>query len=187
MKRKSEKRSLENSSYIDELAYNPAMQIGTDRAFYQSAYLWIGQVRSLYAQVVTRGCDMYLGLPQREWTQDVPRELAAEVMADAFSAGNFNDRAAEHAVGAVMMNAKTAGEGMSRNILGNYYRYVRKRVRATYPWARSPLWIPAFCIYFAAQRYVRVLTGKRKKVRLRDAIQTARTRQALIQKLRLYQ
>ncbi len=140
-----------------------------------------------YAQIVTRGCEVFLGVPQREWTRDVPQELAAAVMADAFSAGSFNDRAAEHAVGAVMMNAKTAGEGMGWNILGNYYRYVRKRVRATYPWARSPLWIPAFCIYFAAQRYVRVLTGKRKKVRLRDAIQTARTRQALIQKLRLYQ
>ena len=45
-----------------------------------------------YAQVVTRGCEMNLGLPQREWTQEVPDELADAVMVDVFAAGNFNDR-----------------------------------------------------------------------------------------------
>ena len=139
-----------------------------------------------YAQVITRGCEKYLGLPTCEWSHDVSEKLADAAFEDILNAGNFHSRPGERSVGAVMMQGKIVEEEGSC-IIRSYIRYVRHRIRNAYPWAKHWIWVPLFGLYFPLQRYARVLAGKRKSVRLQDAIRTARFRERLIRQLRLYQ
>lgn len=82
---------------------------------------------------------------------------------------------------------RTGENGTDRNIVRNYIRYVQRRVKQNYQWAKSPLWIPLFCAYFPIQYFYRVLRGKRKLVSISGTIAMARSREKMLRDLNLYQ
>lgn len=82
----------------------------------------------LFAKVITRICEKYLGLPGLSWTKDAPEETVDAVMQDIFLSGNFHVHNSRNRISSVMMDR--AGEnGKNSNIVRNYIHYVQKRVR----------------------------------------------------------
>lgn len=139
-----------------------------------------------FAQAVTKLCERYLGLPPLAWAQDAPDALADAVMSDVLTSGNFHAQGRERNISSVMIDR--AGEnGVRSRVVRNYVRYVQRRVRQNYRWAKSRLWIPLFCAYFPLQWAFRVLRGKRKRVKISQAVHEARTRERLLRSLKLYQ
>ncbi len=140
-----------------------------------------------FAKIITRMCEKYLGLPPCSWSQDVSQGDVDALAADILTAGNFQAQEGMGKVSAVMLGAKFSVADQKMNILRNYRLHVRYRIETQYQWAKNPLWQPLFWVYFPVQRALRVLSGRRKKVSLRKALQRARGRHELIRRLKLYQ
>lgn len=140
-----------------------------------------------FAKVVTGMCEKYLGLPPFSWCRDVSQEDVDGLAADILTSGNFHAQEGIGKVSAVMLGARFSVADQKMNILRNYRLHVRYRIETQYQWAKNPLWQPLFWVYFPVQRALRVLSGRRKKVSLRKALQRARGRQELIRRLKLYQ
>ena len=139
-----------------------------------------------FAQVITKLCERYLGLPPLAWAQGAPDALADAVMNDVLTSGNFHVQRRELNISSVMIDR--AGENGARSwVVRNYVRYVQRRVRQNYRWAKSRLWIPLFCAYFPLQWALRVLRGKRKRVKISQAVHEAHARERLLRSLKLYQ
>ena len=139
-----------------------------------------------FAQVITKLCERYLGLPPLAWAQDAPDALADAVMNDVLTSGNFHAQGRERNISSVMIDR--AGENGARSwVVRNYVRYVQRRVRQNYRWAKSRLWIPLFCAYFPLQWAFRVLRGKRKRVKISQAVHEAQARERMLRSLKLYQ
>lgn len=140
----------------------------------------------LFAKVITRMCEKYLGLPGLSWTQDAPEETVDAVMRDVFVSGNFHVHGTQNQISAMMMDR--AGEyGKRNNVVRNYIRHVQKRVRQDYKWAKNPLWTPLFCAYFPLRYFYRILRGRRKYVNISDTIDMAKSREKMLRDLKLYQ
>ena len=139
-----------------------------------------------FAQVITKLCERYLGLPPLAWAQGAPDALADAVMNDVLGAGNFHVQEGERRISGVMM-ARGDQATKDNTVVHNYIDNIRRRVRQNYPWAKSRLWLPLFCAYFPLQWFYRVLRGKRTPVRIHAAIRLAKSRERLLRSLKLYQ
>lgn len=140
-----------------------------------------------FAKTVTGMCEKYLGLQPFSWCRDVSQEDVDGLAADILTSGNFHAQEGIGKVSAVMLGARFSVADQKMNILRNYRLHVRYRIETQYQWAKNPLWQPLFWVYFPVQRALRVLSGRRKKVSLRKALQRARARHELIRRLKLYQ
>ena len=119
-----------------------------------------------FASVATRMCEKYLGLPECEWTQDVPEELVDAAMADMLESGNFHAASGDRIVYAVLMTPLESNPTSQWSFFRNYFSFIKKRLKERYAWAKSPLWIPVFAAFFPLRWLFRVIIGKRKMVRV---------------------
>lgn len=139
-----------------------------------------------FAQIMTRLCERYLGLPPCPWTADASDALVAAMLFDVLEGGNFQALHAKRPLAEVLTDAyDVAGKGKT-SLFRNYIRYLKKYLRQNEPWAKSRLWIPVFGVFLPARWGVRVLLGKRKKVNLMHAAGMAREREKLLRELELY-
>lgn len=106
------------------------------------------------------------------------------LMEDIMSAGNFHEQYGKRPFTGVLTDAYGSGKS---SVLRNYFRYIRKRIDQDYPWAKNPLWIPAFGLFFPMRYCARVLIGKRKKINVSQAVHTAQRREKMLRSLKLYQ
>ena len=139
-----------------------------------------------FAQIMTRLCERYLGLPPCPWTADASDALVAAMLFDVLEGGNFQALHAKRPLAEVLTDAyDVAGKGKT-SLFRNYIRYLKKYLRQNEPWAKSRLWIPVFGVFLPVRWGVRVLLGKRKKVNLMHAAGMAREREKLLRELELY-
>ena len=139
-----------------------------------------------YASIVTRMCEKYLGLPECEWTQDVPEELVDAAMADMLESGNFHAASGDRIVYAVLMTPLESNPTSQRSIFCNYFSFIQKRLKKSYAWAKSPLWIPVFAAFFPLRWLFRVIIGKRKMVRVSHTLHHAKSRDSMLRELQLF-
>lgn len=137
-----------------------------------------------FAQAVTKLCEKYLGMPPVSWCQDAPDAQADALMKDVWEAGNFHVQGEKRPFTSVLTDAYGTGK---QSVWKNYIRYIRKRLHQDYPWARNPLWIVAFGVFFPARYGIRALLGKRRKIDIAEAVHTARSREKMLRDLNLYQ
>lgn len=137
-----------------------------------------------FAKVVTRLCEKYLGLPPCPWCQNAMDDQVDALMEDILSAGNFHEQYGKRPFTGVLTDAYGSGKS---SVLRNYFHYIRKRIDQDYSWAKNPLWIPAFGLFFPMRYCVRVLIGKRKKINVSQAVNTAQYREKMLRSLKLYQ
>lgn len=138
-----------------------------------------------FAQIITRGCEQYLGLPTQEWAQNVSDGLIDEFIADVLLCGNFHVHAGERTLGTTLLGDKTAGEART-SLLQDYAWYVKQKIRRDHSWAKGKIWYPLFWLYFPIRWYVLTLTGKRRKADVIKTVHEAKKRKAFIRKLKLY-
>lgn len=139
-----------------------------------------------YASIATCMCEKYLGLPKCEWTQVVPEELVDEAMADMLEAGNFHAQDRVRADDVMFRTPYEVNSAYKSSVLHNYFFYTRKIIKKNYSWAKSPLWAPIFAAYFPLRWLCRVVAGKSKLQRFSTAIQSAESRDNMLQGLQLF-
>ena len=139
-----------------------------------------------FAKSVTRLCEVYLGMPPAAWSEGVSEETLDALMRDILEGGNFASQGEHRAYAYVLTDAYHKSENKKKSILCTYFKFVRRKVRYEYPWAKSWLWVPLFSIFFPIRVAVRVILGKRKKFRIRDTIRCGKERAELLQSLNLY-
>ncbi|MGN0747552.1 MAG: nucleotidyltransferase family protein [Aristaeellaceae bacterium] len=139
-----------------------------------------------YASMVTRMGEKYLGLPACSWVGAVPDKLVDAAMADILAVGNFHAQQGERTLSVTMMGNRMDPQSDIHSPVVNYIRYVRWKTEKTYPWAKSPLWVPVFCVFYPAQWLIRVLCGKRKGANPLKSMKTAKAREKLLRDMELY-
>ena len=140
----------------------------------------------LFAKVITRMCEKYLGLSGFSWTQGASEETVDAVMEDVLLLGNSHVHNSRNRISSAMMD-RADENGKNSNIVRNFIRYVPNRVRQNYKWAKSVLWIPLFCAYFPMQYFYRILRGRRKYVSISRTIDMVKSREKMLRDLKLYQ
>lgn len=139
-----------------------------------------------YASIVTRACEKYLGLPACGWRQDVPDELVDATMADILEVGNFYAQQGERTLSSTMMSNRREAQPGRHNPVVNYFRYARYLMEVQYPWAKSPLWVPIFSVYFPLRWVIRVMRGQRRGANPIKSMKTAQIREKLLREMELY-
>ena len=139
-----------------------------------------------FAQIITSVCEKYLGLPKFSWSGAEPEKLIDAAMEDILAVGNFQAQYEERPFTTVVVDPYDEKNTGSSSILKNYFRYLGKRVKADYSWAKSPLWIPMFAVFFPARWLLRVALGKRRKINLSKTIKNAKSREKLMRAMSLY-
>ena len=139
-----------------------------------------------FASVATRMCEKYLGLPECEWTQDVPEELVDAAMADMLESGNFHAKRENRMYETVLMTPYESNPTSRSSVFQNYFSFIRKRLKESYAWAKSPLWIPVFAAFFPLRWLFRVIIGKRKMVRVSHTLHHAKSRDNMLYELQLF-
>ena len=139
-----------------------------------------------FAKVATKTSEKYLGLPPFSWCADITDELCDALMSDIMESGNFHAQHDVRPLVFAMTDAYNTDGSKHQSILRSYLKYVRKRIHEEHPQKKSPLWIPAFSIFYPARWMVRMVQGKRKKVNLKQSIHSAKEREKMLQGLKLY-
>lgn len=140
-----------------------------------------------FASVATRMCEKYLGLPECEWTQDIPEELVDAAMADMLESGNFHAKRENRMFDTVLMTPYESNPTSRSSVFQNYFSFIRKRLKKSYAWAKSPLWIPVFAAFFPLRWLLLVITGKRKMVHVSQTLHHAKSRDNMLYELQLFQ
>ena len=139
-----------------------------------------------YASIVTRMCEKYLGLPECEWTQDVPEELVDAAMADMLESGNFHAKRENRMYETVLMTPYESNPTSRSSVFQNYFSFIRRRLKESYAWAKSPLWIPVFAAFFPLRWLFRVIIGKRKMVLVSHTLHHAKSRDNMLREMQLF-
>ncbi len=139
-----------------------------------------------FAKTVTKICEKHLGLPSFSWSEGVDEALADALMEDILKGGNFQTQGQQRPFAGVLTDAYNVDDSLKTSTMHSYFQYIRKRISYDYPWAKSRLWLAAFGIFFPARWTVRMLLGKRRKFSIKQAVHSARQREQLLRKLKLY-
>ena len=139
-----------------------------------------------FAKIVTKICEKYLGLPSFSWSEDVDETLVDALMEDIIKGGNFQAHGQQRPFAGVLTDAYNVDEISKTSTMHSYFQYIRTRISYDYPWAKSRLWLAVFGLFFPARWIVRMLLGKRRKFSITQAVQSARQREQLLRKLKLF-
>lgn len=140
-----------------------------------------------YASIMTHVCEKYLSLPVFERLQEVEEEIVDAVMLELLESGNFHADRSEWLVAKRMFHPGRSARTEKTSLALNYLRNISSIVRCNCPWAKSPLWIPLFCVFFQLRWIYEVITGKRKRASVSKAMRIARNHEKLLYDMKLYQ
>lgn len=138
-----------------------------------------------FAKVSTKACVKYLGLPIMPWCADADDDLCDTLMSDILDAGNFQAQKMRY-LSNVLTDTSFEDDDKKPSTLRNYLHYIRKRTQKDHPWAKSSLWVVLFGIYYPIRWVVRMLSEKSKRKYIAKAVQSAKTREKLMWRLKVY-
>lgn len=125
-------------------------------------------------------------LPSFSWSEDVDETLVDALMEDIIKGGNFQAHGQQRPFAGVLTDVYNVDEISKTSTMHSYFQYIRTRISYDYPWAKSRLWLAVFGLFFPARWIVRMLLGKRRKFSITQAVQSARQREQLLRKLKLF-
>ena len=139
-----------------------------------------------YAQVLTAVCQRYLRMPECAWMPACSDDLAAQVMDDILSVGNFQAQLKNRPFGSALIDPyDLKGDGKRRR-LTTYLRRVRRKMQEEYPWAKSPAWLPFFGLFYFGKWAVSVLKGRISLKSTLNTMKHAKGREQLMRQMQLY-
>ena len=124
----------------------------------------------------------------RDFCAGIPEQLAQDLLADIFDGGNFGVKNADR-----LNQSKLLRDNSSRRIDGKSgfshgFHFLNERARSSYPPAASnPLLLPIGWGRVLRARSRAIHGGKQARVRIRDTVRGARTREQLYEQLRLFE
>lgn len=143
-----------------------------------------------FARILSLVAVKAVGLPAAPWMTVDPadHDTAERLLADVLDGGNFGCKDTDRS--RVYESQLISGDGQSdvdRSRVGNGLSAVNRWVKDKWPAAeKCPLLLPFGWIYFLIRRLFLVVTGKRKRIRVKETVRNSRKRQSLYQQLCLF-
>ncbi len=129
------------------------------------------------AVVVTRMCEMFLGLPEREWCKDAKDNLCKELMEYVLSCGNFG-------------NKKQSAEDISENVFAfastprMVFKLLQKRGLANWKVTEKITILKPFAWIYQAIRYIsRGLSRDHATMKIREEYKIGKKRNKMFKEL----
>ena len=129
------------------------------------------------AITTTRMCEMYLGLPQREWCATADKALCQELMDYVLSCGNFGNKKNDES---------SMGEGVFGYVksVGTFFHLLHMRGMVNWPAAKRHVWLRPFAWIYQLGRYLVKGLGRDKAVlKLKKEYAAAKKKNNLLDRL----
>lgn len=139
-----------------------------------------------FSGVLTGVCEKYLGMPKCEWMPEASDELIDELMAEILSVGNFQAQYRNRPLASAMIDPYDLDGDGKRKLLKTYLRSVKRKMKSESPWAKSPLWVPLFAVRYFVKWIFSLIKGDINLSGMINSFKTAKSREKLLRKMRLY-
>ena len=139
-----------------------------------------------FAQILTKVCEKYLGLPACEWLSPVPDELVEETISEILSVGNFQAQHENRPFASALIDPYDLDGDGKRRLVRTYFRRVERKMQNEYPWAKSRMWVPVFGVFYFGRLCFGLIKGDVDGKGMLNTLQTSRAREKLLRKMRLY-
>ena len=128
------------------------------------------------AVTASRMCEMYLGLPHREWCADADEKLCGELMEYVFECGNFGNKwSQEHNASKLLSYARTVGSAM---------KLLQKNGLENWNAAKKHMFLRPFAWIYQAGRFVfKGLSQEDALYKLKAELKEARKRNKMFDSL----
>ena len=129
----------------------------------------------------------YLGLPYRAWMGNVDETLCADVIGDIFSGGNFGNKDKERTNQGIVISNR-GKDGIGRPALVQMIITLNELACTPYPFLRKVKVLRPFgWIFLGVRRVCRIVTGKRKMVRIKGMFGAAERRKKIYMQFHLFE
>jgi len=139
-----------------------------------------------FAQILTKVCEKYLGMPECEWLSPVPDELMEETISEILSVGNFQAQYENRPFASALIEPYDLEGDGKRRLFRTYFRRVQRKMRNEYAWAKSRVWIPFFGVFYFGRLCMAILKGNINGKGMLNTLRTSRAREKLLRKMCLY-
>ena len=140
-----------------------------------------------FAQILTRLAIKYLGADEREWAV-ADDCLIDELMEDILSGGNFGKKDNNRSIQSMLISERGKDGVGKTSMIDQAIKSANGVVYHRWPLARkNKLLLPIGWVCFGTLRVFRELTGKRKRIDVRELLGGAAERRALYSKFHLYE
>lgn len=139
-----------------------------------------------FAQILTKVCEKYLGMPECEWLSPVTDELVEETISEILSVGNFQAQHENRPYASALIEPYDLEGDGKRRLFRTYFRRVERKMRNEYAWAKSRVWIPFFGIFYFGRLCFAILKGDINGKGMLNTLRTSRAREKLLRKMCLY-
>lgn len=171
---------------LDWLVFVYSME---EREFLQSFESVLKQIGLWdFARTLTAVGVFRLNCAPRSFCADIPEQLALDLLTDIFDGGNFGVKNTDR-----LNQSKLLRDNSSRRIDGKSgfshgLHFLNERARSSYPpAAHNPLLLPIGWGRVLRSRSRAIQGGKQARIRIRDTVRGARTREQLYEQLRLFE
>lgn len=141
-----------------------------------------------FAQIMTAVCTKYLGLPKQDWVGEFPEEFLEALMEDIMDSGNFGRKKDTNYEVVIMANINEGGKIGRNSALTELFKSFNSISYKICPLSKKIKIILPFIWFFIVFRYLfRVITGRRKKVKISTTVSNAGKRRDLYQQLEIFE
>ncbi len=141
-----------------------------------------------FAQILSYTSYLYLGLPYREWMGTQDEALCESVIQDVFAGGNFGSKDESRTVQGLSISDRGKGGVKKKSKISQMFSSLNKAGKTRYPrLAKIPI-LNLFCFIPLGFRYVfRVMTGKRKRLKIAGSMKEAENRKQIYKQFELFE
>lgn len=156
------------------------------QALFEEKLKTIGMWR--FAQILTKVCIRYLGMPERRWTGKEDRELTQALIRDVFAGGNFG-RKNENRKQEAYLISNRGKDGVGHVSSGRQFmRSLNEVVHTKLPLSRRiPLLLPAGWAFYGGRYLIRMFRGQRPVIHLGRLVEGAAARKSVYVRLGLFE
>lgn len=140
-----------------------------------------------FAQVMTKTCSIYLGLPQHStyWCSDVDRSVCNRMMLEILRGGNIREIDNEREVSGMLVG--NDHDGWHRGALRIVIERLTELTKSNFPITkRFSFLLPVFWLYIPMRYGIRIMRGQRQHFSVARTISEAGRRRKLYEELRLF-
>lgn len=141
-----------------------------------------------FALLLTQTARKFLHCPNCEWAEAEEDTICNEIMDDILTLGNFGRKKPDSAEAGTLITNSSKGKVDDASILKNAVQTANEIVRIRWPRAKKfkPLYVIGW-LYFGVRYLILMLLGKKKKLNIRNMIDTAKERRSVYRQLELYE
>ena len=139
-----------------------------------------------FAQILTKVCEKYLGLPACGWLSPVPDQLVEDTIAEILSVGNFQAQHENRPFASALIDPYDLDGDGKRKLVRTYLRRVERKMCNEYPWAKRRILIPFFGVFYFWRLCLAIIKGDINGKGMLNTLQSSRAREKLLRKMCLY-